>query len=113
MNFRICSLALAVTLSLSGAAIAEDKMSAPMAGDAMATDTMMAGDAMAPMDADQMLADCLAKAKAETDAMKMDEATKTCHDAHNMAGDTMKGDAMAGDAMKGDAMTGDAMKPAQ
>ena len=108
MNFRTFSLALAATLSLSAAAIAEDKMATPMEGDAMATDTMMAGDAMAPMDADKMLADCLAKAEAEKDTMKMDEATKACHDAHNMAGD-----AMAGDAMKGDAMAGDAMKPSQ
>jgi pentapeptide MXKDX repeat protein len=108
MNIRICTLALAATLTFAQAAVAEDKMAAPMEGDAMATDNMMATDAMA-MDADQMLADCLAKAEAEMDAMKKDEASKACHDAHNMAGDAMAGDAMAGDAMAGDAMGGDAM----
>jgi hypothetical protein len=60
---------------------------------------------MAPMDADQMLADCLVKAGTEMDAMKKDEATKACHDAHNAMGT----DAMAPAT---DAMSGDAMAPA-
>ena len=105
MTIRISTLAIAATLTLAQAAIAEDKMATPMAGDAMGTEnTMMSGDAMAPMDADQMLADCLTKAEAEMDAMKKDEASKACHDAHNMAGDAMAGDAMATDAMGSDAM---------
>ena len=114
MNIRICTLALAATLAFAQAATAADKMAAPMAGDAMATENnMMAGDAMAPMDADQMLADCLVKAEAEMDAMKKDEASKACHDSHNMAGDAMAENAMATDAMAGDAMAGDAMAPKQ
>ena len=106
MNIRICTIAIAATLTLAQAAIAEDKMAAPMAGDAMSTESnMMAGDAMAPVDADQMLADCLAKAEAEMDTMKKDEASKACHDTHNMTGDAMATDAMATDAMATDAMT--------
>lgn len=99
MNIRTCTLALAATLIFAQAAMAEDKMATPMQGDAMATGDALATDGMA-MDADQILADCLAKAGMEADAMKKDEATKACNEAHAMAGDAMAGDAMATDAMK-------------
>ena len=110
MTFRILALALTATLTLSGAALAADTMSTPMANDAMATNSM-AGDAMAPMTADQMLEECLSKAGMETDMMKKDTATKACHDEHNgMATDAM---APAADAMAPttDAMGGGAMAP--
>lgn len=98
MTYRTLALALAATLALSGASLAQDAMSTPMQGDAMAPDSM-AGDAMAPMDADKMLADCLEKAGMEADAMKKDEATRACHAEH----DAMGSDAMAPapDAMGG------------
>lgn len=88
MTFRTLVLALAATGALSGASFAADAMSTPMSG-----------DAMAPMDADTMLAECLEKAGMEADAMKKDDATKTCHDEHNaMGSDAM---APATDAMGG------------
>ena len=108
MTLRTLALALAATLALGGAAIAQDAMSTPMApADAMAPNSM-AGDAMAPMDADEVLADCLVKAGTEMDAMKKDEATKACHDALNAMG-AMGTDAMAPAT---DAMSGGAMAPA-
>ena len=88
MTFRTLTLALAATVALSGASFAEDAMSTPMSS-----------DAMAPMDADMMLAECLGKAGMEADAMKKDDATKACHDEHNaMGSDAM---APATDAMGG------------
>ena len=96
MTFRTLTLALAATFALSGTGFAQDAMSTPMASDAM---NSMAGDAMAPMPADQMLAECLDKAGMAADAMKKDEATKACHDQHNaMGSDAM---APATDAMGG------------
>ena len=98
MTFRTLTLALAATVALSGTGFAQDAMSTPMASDAMAPNSM-AGDAMATMPADQMLAECLEKAGVAADAMKKDDATKACHDQHNaMGGDAM---APATDAMGG------------
>ena len=115
MTIRTFAFALAATLALGGAAVAQDAMSTtPMAPDAMAPNSM-SGDAMAPMNADQMLAECLTKAGMEMDTMKKDEATKACHDEHNAMG-AMGTDAMAPatDAMAPatDAMSGGAMAPA-
>ena len=86
MKHALSTLALVCALGFGGAALAEDAMSTPMANDAMAGDAMATD---APMSADEMLAACLVKAEAEMDAMKKDEATKKCHDAHNMAGDAI------------------------
>lgn len=110
MKSMLSTFALVAALGFVGHAIAEDAMATPMATDAMATDAM-AGDAM--MSPDEVLAACLEKAGMETDTMKMDEATKACHDTHNMAGDAMAGDAMATDAMAAEPMAADAMAPAQ
>lgn len=96
MKSMLSTLALVAALGLAAPALAEDAMATPMATDAMATDAMAADAMMSP---DEMLAVCLEKAGMETDTMKMDEATKACHDTHNMAGDAMAGDAMAADAM--------------
>lgn len=93
MKTLISTLALAASFGFGGVAFAEDAMApaadamAPMASDAMAP------DAMSSMTPDEMLAACLEKAGMETDAMKKDDATKACHDAHNMA--PMATDAMA------------------
>ena len=112
MTIRTFACALAATLALGGAAIAEDAMSTtPMAPDAMAPNSM-AGDAMAPMTADQMLADCLDKAGKEMDTMKKDEATKACHDEHNAMGTDAMAPATDAMAPATDAMSGDAMAPA-
>ncbi|MES0031543.1 hypothetical protein [Mesorhizobium sp. M0040] len=79
LAFALCSTALFA----GGAARAEDAMkpanamatnamkpAGAMAPDAMATTAMKAGD--------PMKADCMAKAAAETNAMKRAEATKAC-----------------------------------
>ena len=112
MKTLISTLAITAALVLGGPAVAQDAMSTPMADDAMASDAM-GGDAMSSMTPDEVLAACLEKAGMETDAMKRDEATKACHDAHTGA---MEGDAMGGDAMMStDGMAADpgAMAPAQ
>ena len=85
MKTLISTLALTAALAFSGFATAEDAMApaadamAPMASDAMAP------DAMSSMTPDEVLAACLEKAGMEMDTMKKDDATKACHDAHNMA----------------------------
>ena len=121
MKTFISTLALAATFGFAGVAFAEDAMApaadamAPMASDAMAP------DAMATMTPDEMLTACLEKAGMEMDSMKKDDATKACHDTHNMAPMATDGMAapMATDSMAApmatDSMAADpgAMAPAK
>ncbi|BCH13759.1 MULTISPECIES: hypothetical protein [unclassified Mesorhizobium] len=67
LAFALCSTALFA----GGIARAEDAMKP---ANAMATDAMKPADPMAA----EKLKDCMDKAAMETDAMKKDEATKTC-----------------------------------
>ena len=100
MKSMLSVVALASLLAGGGVALAEEAMSTPMQGEAMA------GDAMSPMSADETLEACLAKARMEADSMKQDEAAKACNDAHNAmvpGGDAM----MSSEPMAG----GDAMAP--
>jgi pentapeptide MXKDX repeat protein len=74
LAFALCSAALFA----GGIARAENTMKP---ADAMATDAMKpATDAIKPADpmAAEKMKDCMDKAAMETDAMKKDEATKTC-----------------------------------
>lgn len=110
MKTLISTLALAASLGFGGMSFAQDAMApaadamAPMASDAMAP------DAMSAMTPDEVLAACLEKAGMEMDSMKKDEATKACHDVHNMA--PMATDGMAA-PMATDSMAADpAAKPA-
>ncbi|RWD28418.1 hypothetical protein [Mesorhizobium sp.] len=76
LAFALCSTALFA----GGIARAEDAMKP---ADAMATGAMKpATDAMKPVDpmAAEKMKDCMDKAAMETDAMKMDAATKTCNE---------------------------------
>jgi hypothetical protein len=95
MKTVIYALAVAASLGLGGAALAEDKMAAPMA------DTMMTPA--------QMLETCQKNAGMAADAMKQDEGKKVCQEAYDMTMGTM-GDAMApADTMK----PADSMAPAK
>lgn len=100
-------LALITVAALgSGAAVAQDAMSSPMQGNAMASDMMMTPD--------QMMAMCIEKAGMATDAMMKADNEKACHTVHDLLmSDAMMSQPMAPDAMAPNAMSGAAMAPAQ
>jgi hypothetical protein len=106
---------------MMGPVLAEDAMSTPMSGDAMAP---MSGDAMAPMSGDMantmmtpndMLAACLKNAGMLNGTEAQDAGKKTCNDAMALAMGNMSapmgGDAMA--PMNGMAADPGAMAPAK